>query len=50
MMNEANQNALAERLKGLKPGDKRDAELILHGFMHGVQAREEVKEQETKSA
>jgi hypothetical protein len=41
-----------ERLEsGLtKPGEKRDAALVLHGFLHGVQAREEIKEQEAQSA
>lgn len=50
MMNITEQNALAQRLSEQNPGEKRDAELILYGFMHGVQAREEMKEQETQSA
>ena len=41
---------LAQRLKELQPGEKRDAELVLTGFLHGVQAREEIKEQEAQSA
>ena len=50
MIHITEQEALAQRLKELKPGEKRDAALILHGFLHGVQAREETKEQDAQSA
>ena len=40
MKNEENQNALAERLEGMEPGEQRDNVLLLYGFAAGIQSRE----------
>lgn len=49
-MYEGEQKALAERLKGMEPGTKRDNVLLLAGFAAGIEAREETTEAETKPA
>ena len=50
MMYEGEQKALAERLKGMEPGTKRDNVLLLAGFAAGIEAREETTEAETQPA
>lgn len=50
MMYQKEQTALAERLQGMEPGEKRDNVLLLYGFAAGIQAREGVNDQETQSA
>lgn len=50
MKNEENQNALAERLEGMEPGEQRDNVLLLYGFAAGIQAREGLNTQEAQSA
>jgi len=48
MMYQKEQTALAERLKGMEPGEKRDNVLLLYGFAAGIQAREGVNEEQAE--
>lgn len=40
MKHQTEQIALAERLKDMEPGKKRDIALLLYGFAAGIQSRE----------
>lgn len=50
MMYQKEQTALAERLAGMEPGEKRDNVLLLYGFAAGIQAREQMTENEAQGA
>lgn len=50
MMYQKEQTELAERLKGMEPGEKRDNVLLLYGFAAGIQAREETAKAENQPA
>lgn len=41
------QAALAERLKGIELGEKRDIALLLYGFAAGIQSREALEADKT---
>lgn len=50
MKYESEQKALAERLEGMEPGQKRENVLLLAGFAAGIEAREEITKAENKTA
>lgn len=50
MMYEGEQKALAERLEGMEPGQKRDNVLVMAGFFAGIEVREEITKAEDQPA